>query len=467
MTVVREAMPRLLAEWSFRRGSEPLGRLEPAFRRRLVDFAANVVGGSAGPASVVIREHSALFPGQVPSPGPRTTPEAAALAYGVASHALECDDTHQPSSTHPGAVIFSTALPLAAELGLSLADAGRAVVVGYEVMCRLGEAARPEEQYARGFHPSGTCGVFGAAATAGVLLGLAPERLEQALGLAVAYSSGSMAFLQGGGWSKLLNVGHAASSGITVGRLAALGYQGPRESIDGPHGFLVGHSSASRLDPLTDHDFEERAAIERTSVKAHGCCRYEQGPVDALLMIRAGNAFDIGDVEAIEIGMLGAGWGIVAEPLDEKRRPSNVVESQFSMPFGAALALVRGHAAPADHNQANLADPDLQHVMDLVECYRDPGLDARFPERWPAVARVRLRDGRVLEQEVEYPKGDPENPLSDSELVAKARSFAADGTADEAASFAAMLLEADLDELSAASALEELAGLCGAVSSHA
>jgi 2-methylcitrate dehydratase PrpD len=78
-----------------------------------------------------------------------------------------------------------------------------------------------------------------------------------------------------------------------------------------------------------------------------------------------------------------------------------------------------------------------------------------------------LRDGRVLEQEVEYPKGDPENPLSDSELVAKARSFAADGTADEAASFAAMLLEADLDELSAASALEELAGLCGAVSSHA
>lgn len=458
IAVASRSIPDRVAEWSYERGVRPLEpQLEHTFRSRLLDFSANVVGGAASPASAVVRSYTLRFPGAVPVPGGASAAEAAALAYGVAAHVLECDDTHQPSSTHPGAVVFATALPLAVELNATLADVARAVVVGYEVMCRLGEAAGPAEQYARGFHPTGTCGVFGAAATAATLLGLSQQQLATALGVAASFSSGSMAFLEGGGWSKLLNAGHAAAAGITVALLTESGYAGPNESIAGPHGFLVGHSGEQRLELLEAGD--QPSAIERTSVKAHGCCRYEQGPIDAILRLKAEHGFAADDVERVRIGMLSAGWGIVAEPLDAKRRPTTTVQSQFSMPFGAALAIARGRAAPADHSEANLADPELHRVMDIVECYRDPDLDAEYPGRWPAVVQILLRDGTELEERVDFPKGDPENPLSDDELLDKFRALVPDASESNVRSLARLVLDEELGATSAAALTGKLSSM--------
>jgi 2-methylcitrate dehydratase PrpD len=447
--VARHSVPRSLAEWACERKESPLAsELQSVFRSRLLDFAANVVGGAAMPASLALRPYVLRFPGPVPVPGGGTAgSEAAALAYGVAAHSLECDDTHQPSSSHPGAVVFPAALALAVELDASVAALANAVVAGYEVMCRIGTAAGPANQYARGFHPTGTCGVFGAATAAGLLLDLDADKLAAAIGLAASCSSGSMSFLAGGGWSKLLNAGHAASAGVTVARLASLGYDGPDEAIVGPHGFLAGHAAAERLEAL---DGDDPLAIERTSVKAHGCCRYEQGPIDAILALRREHDFGAGDVESVQVGMLGAGWGIVAEPLDAKRRPTSVVESQFSMPFGAALALVHGRAAPGDHSEANLADPELLRVCDLVECYRDPLLDELYPGRWPAAVRIRLRDGRELEARLDHPKGDPENPLDDGELLDKLRALAPAVEDADVAALRSLTLERDLDDVAAA-----------------
>jgi 2-methylcitrate dehydratase PrpD len=438
-TVAHTQVPWLFAEWSRARTDTPLApELVRAVQSRLLDFSANVVGGAATPASLRLQPLASTSAGPVHVPGgSRASAEAAALLYAVAAHALECDDTHQPSSTHPGAVVFATALPHAVATGASFDELAQAVVVGYEIMCRIGEAAGPFEQYARGFHPTGTCGAFGAAATAAVLLGLELEQIAAALGLAASVASGSMSFLEGGGSSKLLNAGHAASAGLMVARLAALGLEGPNEAITGPHGFLAGHSDAREVAlPAVSG---ETLAIERTSVKAHGCCRYEQGPIDAILALRTETGLRPEDVERVEIGMLAAGWGIVAEPEEEKRRPRNVVESQFSMPFGAALAIVRGSAAPADHTDANLVDPQIQQLMDVVECYRDPTLDAQYPERWPAHVRIVLRGGDVLERAVTFPKGDPENPLSDDELLGKLGALAPAVDADSVAALGALI----------------------------
>lgn len=466
--VARHHIPRLLAEWTRGRGSaDAVPQHVPVFRSRLLDFAANALGGAATPASRTLDAYLDRFPGPVAVPGGSAGSEAAALALAVAAHSLECDDTHQPSSSHPGAVVFPAALALGVELDASLASVARAVVVGYEVMCRLGEASRPSEQYARGFHPTGTCGVFGAAAAAGVLLELETEELAAALGLAVSCSSGSMSFLEGGGWSKLLNAGHAAKAGIEVARLAALGYRGPVEAIAGPHGFLIGHSSQPSLASLESFDDGRPAAIERTSVKAHGCCRYEQGPIDAILALRGEHAFAPDDVESVRVGMLSAGWGIVAEPLKAKRRPSSIVESQFSMPYGAALAIVRGRAAPPDHDEANLADPQILRVCDLVECFRDPELDAGYPGRWAAVVRIRLRDGTELAARVDHPKGDPENPLSDAELLDKLRTLAPEAAESDVAALAELVLERELEDVPAAAVAAALTPMWRSVRTRA
>jgi 2-methylcitrate dehydratase PrpD len=131
-------------------------------------------------------------------------------------------------------------------------------------------------------------------------------------------------------------------------------------------------------------------------------------------------------VSSVRVGVLSAGWGLIAEGLEEKRRPATVQQSQFSMPFGAALAIVRGRASPADHAESNLRDPAIQRVMDVVECYRDPSLDARYPAAWPASVEIELGDGTQLRSRLDHPRGDPENPLSYDEVSEKLVALAPD-----------------------------------------
>jgi 2-methylcitrate dehydratase PrpD len=339
--------------------------------------------------------------------------------YAAAAHVLECDDTHQPSSSHPGAPVISAALVAAVEEDATLGDLLRAMVAGYEVMCRLAATTGPAAEYARGFHPTGTAGVFGAAAGVAVILGLAPSEVAAALGIAGSLSSGAMSFLAGGGQNKILNPGHAAQAGLVAARLAAGGFRGPADPFSPPHGYFAGHNPGADPAALVAGLDRDEPAIVRTSLKAHGCCRYEQAPIDALLALRAEHAIDPADVAAVRVGVLSAGWALVAEPEAAKRRPANVVDAQFSMPFGAAVALLRGHALPADHDDASLADPAIQAMMDRVHPYRDPALDAEYPARWPAEATIELRDGAAVSWRVDHPKGDPENPLSRDELRAK------------------------------------------------
>lgn len=460
MTVVaRDHVPLLLARRAralAERGVE--GELDAVFRMRLLDFAATVAGGAATPASSVAGAYASRFPGRVQSPpAGRTSAEAAALAYGVASHVLECDDTHQPSSTHPGAVVFSAALPLAVEVGATVGALARAVVAGYETMCLVGEAAGPAGQYAKGFHPTGTCGVFGSAAAAGILLDLPPERLAGALSLAASVSSGSMSFLAGGGWSKLLNTGHAASAGLGVALMSSLGFEAPFEGIDRPYGFLTGHSTEPLLEVFSSLSDDAPTALERTSIKTHGCCRYEQGPIDAILQLRARHAFAADDVSSVRVGVLSAGWAIVADQPEQKRRPVTVQESQFSMPFGAALAIVRGRAAPADHVESNLRNPEIERVMDIVECYRDPLLDEMFPAAWPAAVEIVLRDGTQLSCRVDHPRGDPENPLSQSEIAEKLIALAPDHARAACDALTLLVANSGLYELPISAVVDALA----------
>ncbi len=346
-------------------------------------------------------------------------PVVGAMVNAVAGHSIEYDDLHNASSTHPGVVVFPAALAAAL-----LADAdGRELltgaVVGYEVMCRAGAAANPAEQYRLHFHPTGTCGHLGAAAAAAHLLGLSVDQTVSALGIAATMAAGTMQFLEDGSWIKRLHPGLAARNGIQAALLARAGYQGGRDGIAGSHGFLAVHSRAPEPQRLTAGLGTAPRAVRETSVKAHTCCRYKQGPIDALLALRAQHGLRPEQVERVTVGLLSAGVDIIAEPVASKRRPRNVVDAQFSMPFGAAVALRDGRADLAQYAEAQLDDASLESLMDRVEYTIDPELDREYPARWPAWARVETRDGRILEARVPEPKGDPGNPLDEVELRAK------------------------------------------------
>ena len=348
----------------------------------------------------------------------RALPEYAALANGIAAHSIELDDVNNAASLHPGVVVFPAALACGDLVAVDGKTFITAVAAGYDVIVRLGRALKPAEHYARGFHPTGTCGAFGAAALSGRLLGLKEEALLQALGIAGSQAAGSMEFLAQGTWTKRMHAGWAAHSGLWAAFLAREGFTGPPTIIEGRNGFLQAYSG----DPNPDLVLEELGEvfhITRTSVKPHACCRYKQGPIDCILQIVRQHHVEARDVEKVTVGVLGAGFNIVAAPEEQKRNPVSVIDMQFSMPFGAAVALLYGRAFLSEYTEEVAQRPEVRELMDRIICVQDPALDSRFPRLWPAWAEIQTTDGRTLRAEIEYPKGDPENALSWGDLKEK------------------------------------------------
>ncbi len=348
----------------------------------------------------------------------------AALANGTFGHTLELDDVHNASSLHPGTVVIPAALAVTEHLQLSGGALIDGMIVGYEVMTRLGMALNPAEHYRQGFHPTGTCGVFGAAAAAARILELDESATASALGLAGSMASGSLEFLMDAAWSKRVHGGWSAYGGIMAALMAKRGITGPGTIIEGPYGFLHAYSRSTDVERLVA-ELGEAFEIGRCSVKPYACCRYMQAPLDGVLEIVRTHRLKPEQVDRITIGMLRAGFPVVAEPRDRKANPRTLTEAQFSMPFGAAVVCVHGRLAIDDVSDTNLEAPVVRNLMQRVECVEDSGLDARYPEEWPATVKIRTRDGRTYSTRVSSPKGDPDNPLTWDELEAKAASLMA------------------------------------------
>ncbi len=215
----------------------------------------------------------------------RTIPGLAAMANGAAAHGIEQDDTHSGGSIHLGATMYSAALALAETMPDTSSDTFlTAVVAGFEAAARIAMAVQPKEHYALGFHMTPTCGVFGAAITSAKLLGLTAEQTLAAVGIAGSMAAGSMEFLADGAWTKRIHPGLAAQNGIHAALLAAEGFSGPLRILEGRDGFLHGYSRNPVPERLTD-GLGESFEILHTAVKPHACCRYMQGPIDAVLAI--------------------------------------------------------------------------------------------------------------------------------------------------------------------------------------
>jgi 2-methylcitrate dehydratase PrpD len=353
-----------------------------------------------------------------------TSPEYAALANGTAAHSIELDDTHQAGSIHLGVVMFSTAIALSEALpNIDSEQFFSAVVAGYEVAARLGMAVQPKYHYELGFHPTSTCGVFGAAVTAARLLGLSEEQMLSAVGVAGSMSAGSLEFLADGAWTKRLHPGLAAQNGIQAAKLAAEGFRGPATILEGRDGFLSSYSRKSRPELVT-RDLGKDFEILRTSVKPYACCRYMQAPIDGLVDLATKHDIHPEKVARVEVAVLEAGWPLVCEPRARKYAPVTAVDAQFSMPFGAAVALSYRKAGLEQFSTDNFRSPLIRSLMGKVVMTKDIRIEKNFPAEWPARVIVQLNDGTEYESCIRHPKGDPENPLSREELSAKFRSLA-------------------------------------------
>jgi 2-methylcitrate dehydratase PrpD len=180
---------------------------------------------------------------------------------------------------------------------------------------------------------------------------------------------------------------------------------------------LRGHTDAPDPSRLLDGISVDDLQVMHVSIKTYGCCRYAHGIIDAVLALRKEHGIRPEDVAAMRLGVLSGGWTLIADPPERVRDPRSVVDAQFSAPYAAAVALVRGRAGLAEFSEETLRDPAVRALAARGECVRDASLDAAYPRRWPAAVEIRLTDGRVVRKRIEHALGEPENPVPRDALV--------------------------------------------------
>ena len=353
---------------------------------------------------------------QVFSDKSKYVPSAAALINGTLAHSLDFDDTHAEASLHSSAPILAAAFAAAQMKNCSGQELITACVLGYEIQIRLGLAGGSSAHYKRGFHPTATCGIFGAAAAAGYIVGLSKEQFISAFGIALSQSSGSMQFLNDGSWTKRSHVGQAAQNGLNAAILAGEGFKGPKEAFEGKWGYLnsfVSGGDTSKALTGLGKKFETL----NLGVKPYPSCRYSHAAIDGLLELKKEINFDVNDLEDVDVGLSETALNIIGYPIEEKQNPENVVDGQFSMPFCAALVLRNGSFTWDDY-KSNLKNDDVLNLCKKVNVSPNKQAEECCPKYMSANVKIKV-SGKVYEKFIKIPKGDPENFMTDQEFEDK------------------------------------------------
>jgi 2-methylcitrate dehydratase PrpD len=399
---------------------------------RTLDFLGVALAGSRVPSSQmmteVVKQQGGVRESTIIGEQDKISCTNAALANGTMVHASDFDDDHRSATMHPGAAVFPAALALAERESCKGRHFIEAVVSGYEVVCRVGNAFLGT-QYHEGFHPTGTCGVFGSAAAAAKILKLSLQETISAFGIAGTLASGLEEWKTDGTWIKRLHPGRAAQSGILAALLAQKGYTGPATVFEGKYGFLKAFSfeRTFNADKITE-GLGDNFIGHETAFKPYPCCRFLHQIIDGILdMVRADQLVpDM--VEEVSIKTFKVGIDTLMHPADRRYRPKTNVDAQFSIPFTVGAALVRKRISLSEFTEESIRDPEILDMASKVKGEESSEYTKIYPERFPTLIKVRLKTDKVLTRMVDIPTGDPakgnygDNPHRfNEEIVAKFR----------------------------------------------
>jgi 2-methylcitrate dehydratase PrpD len=341
------------------------------------------------------------------------TPAIAALLNGALGHSLDFDDTHADSSLHPSAPVVPAAFAVGELVHASGREVLTAIVAGYEVCCRLGNALDPTSHYARGFHPTATAGTYGAAAAAAKLFGLSKDRIVATFGVAGSQAAGSLQFLVNGGWNKRYQVGASAMNGVIAATLAHNDFVGATQSIEGKHGLLVGYSDNAHPEKAVA-DLGKVYETMKIGVKPYPSCRYTHAALDALIAMRREHNLTPEQIRRVEIGLHRNGITLTGDAAT-KRHPTSVVGGQFSMFFTGAVALDQGRFGWDDYDR--LGDAAVDALADKFDVVQDDRLEAGRKHPFGARVSITTDDG-VHERIHDDPSGEP-NSFPDAQAMAQ------------------------------------------------
>lgn len=334
---------------------------------------------------------------------------SASFVNAIAANLYDFDDTHLNTVIHPTAPVAPVALAMAEQSGFSGRQVIDAFVLGAEIECRIGNSVSPRH-YARGWHITATCGVFGAAAAASRLLGLNAEQCTHALGIAASQASSVVENLATS--AKNIGVGNAARNGLLAAMFAQRGYIAAPLAIEGPLGWARAMGDEPKLGEIWD-DLGTHWEFLKNTYKPYCCGIVFHSVVDACLNLR-GKGLRVADVASIAV----EGDALLLARGD--RAVNNERDARVSIHHCAAVALLYGDAGLREFSPSIVMLPEVKALRGKVTAV----LDASQPTG-AAKVRVTTTSGKVLEETVVHAKGSIEKPLSDEDIEAKARTLSA------------------------------------------
>ncbi len=410
--MISETLAQFIGSCKYETLPEPVRELA---RRCVLDWIGSAIRGSVEPPARMYanfaREEGGAARATAVTGKMKTSVSWAAQINAAASHTVEMDDLHPGSVLHAAAPIIAAAIAVGESIDSAGDELLAAIVAGYEVAIRAGEAAgRSHYDF---WHTTATCGIFGAAAATAKLLNLSNEQTVHALGSAGTQSAGLWQFLDDGAMSKQLHTAHAAGAGILAGQLAQRGFTAATQIFEGRKGFLAAMSRDPDAKKLTANLGQDYRMLTN-SFKRHASCRHTHSAIDAALILRNEKKIGTNDVEAVQVDLYPAGFHLLSEV-----EATSGYAARFSIPYTVAAALVRGRVGLNEFE--DIHSDDIRNMMPRIRLVRNDAMGKDYPEKWPARVVAKMKNGESITATVEYPRGDAKNPLSLQELQDKFR----------------------------------------------
>lgn len=378
-------------------------------RRSLLDYLAVTCAGAEFQKDKLDQYNAFVQPEEgffkVIGTGKKLVLKEAVFLNGLNSHALDFDDGTNSGIIHLGSPIFSLLIPLSQRYGTTVEDMLKAAIVGYEASYTMAVSIQPGHK-AMGYHATGTCGTLGAAIAASYMLGFTEEERFQAFACACVAASGMLKVLDDGSELKPYNVAKTALLALTAIQMSKSGFKGHQDPLGG-RGFLkmmTGKEDVELKPVLLNGTY----AIMKSYTKPYASCRYTHPAVEAAIHLR--NQVKFEDIKEIDIRT----YDLAVSGHDHTEIPGSY-SAKMSIPYATAAGLIYGKAGLQEFSENAVKNEEILSLTRKIRVSADAELSAEFPVIQAAVVKIKTRNHEFTDR-VDFPKGEPENPLTDEEF---------------------------------------------------
>ncbi|MBR3183972.1 MAG: MmgE/PrpD family protein [Firmicutes bacterium] len=329
----------------------------------------------------------------------------AVFLNGLNGHALDFDDGTNSGIIHLGSPIFSLLLPLCQRYDIGIEEMLKAAIVGYEASYTMAVSIQPGHK-AMGYHATGTCGTLGATIAASYMLGFSEEERFEAFAAACVAASGMLKVLDDGSELKPYNVAKTSLLALTALQLAKSGFKGHRDPLGG-RGFLKMMTGKEDIE-LKPVLLNGTYAIMKSYTKPYASCRYTHPAVEAMIHMR--DQVKAEDIEEVDIKT----YDLAVSGHDHTDIPGSY-SAKMSIPYASAAGMIFGKAGLQEFSEETVRRSDVLNLTKKFKVTADDELSSVFPGIQAAIVTIKTKDNTYTER-VDFPKGEPENPMSEEEF---------------------------------------------------